>query len=256
MASTGNLKDTYDIRDLSVIFRPVTPAPPSRIDLRTLNTIHVYHQGAPPTCTAHAVASAFEIIQNTRHPGNTFMPSRSFLYYNTRLLEGTHTSITGTSIRNCIKTLASTGACNEVVWPYDTTRLTVKPPATAYTQAPLNRITRYARLTLTLAQIKLCLFSGHPFVFGMKCYDHWYKAVGGAIPATIPTTARSLGGHAMMCVGYDDTRQVVIVLNSWGATWGDKGYAYIPYSLFLRVGEVYDPWVLFGVTVPPTATIA
>ena len=32
----------------------------------------------------------------------------------------------------------------------------------------------------------------------------------------------SVGGHAVCMVGYDDSRRVFIVRNSWGASWGDK----------------------------------
>jgi C1A family cysteine protease len=37
-----------------------------------------------------------------------------------------------------------------------------------------------------------------------------------------PKTAR--GGHAVALVGYTSDR--FIVRNSWGTTWGDKGFAY------------------------------
>jgi C1A family cysteine protease len=247
------LRDTYDIRDLQATFRQVSPAPPQRVDLRVRHAIHVYNQGAPPTCTAHAVASAFEVIQNARSVGNAFMPSRAFLYFNTRALEGTAHLVTGASLRNAIKTFAKEGVCDETMWPYDTSRLTVRPPAVAYANGPLNRITRYARLARDLAQIRRCLWSGHPFVFGMPCFNHWYSAVGGVIPAVTPATAKPIGGHAMVCVGYDDVRQSFLVLNSWGSRWGDNGFAHVPYSLILS--GAYDMWIIFE-TLPPSLAIA
>lgn len=252
-STTGNFKDAYDIRDLNVTFRAGTV--PASVDLRRTHAITVYSQGRPPTCTAHAAVSAFEILQNGR-TANTFLPSRSFVYYNTRVLENTVSSIVGTSLRNALRTLTNQGVCEETTWPYDTTRLLIRPHATAYSTALPNRIIRYARLAPTLTQIRLCLASGHPFAFAMKCYDHWYKAVGGRIPPTVPTTAKPLGGHAMVCVGYNDSTQTLTVLNSWGATWGDKGYAHIPYSLFFKPGEAWDMWVVMLTTTPPTATIS
>ena len=36
--------------------------------------------------------------------------------------------------------------------------------------------------------------------------------------------------HAIVLVGYDDTKNRWIIRNSWGPTWQDKGYGYIPYS--------------------------
>lgn len=250
--STGNFKDTYDIRDLTVTFRPAQP-PPS-VDLRKTHAITVYSQGQPPSCTAHAAVSLFEVLQNGVTQ-NTFAPSRSFVYYNTRALEGTAHLIRGTSLRSAIKTLTKEGVCSETTWPYDARRFTTRPHAAAYSEGLPNRVVRYARLPLTIAQMKLCLASGHPFVFAMRCFDHWYTARLGVIPPTVPATAKSLGGHAMMAVGYNDATQTLTVLNSWGTEWGDRGYAHIPYSLITRSGEAWDFWAIFGTTPPPTATI-
>jgi C1A family cysteine protease len=40
----------------------------------------------------------------------------------------------------------------------------------------------------------------------------------------------TVGGHAVMAVGYSDPKGQVIVRNSWGASWGDAGYFYMPYE--------------------------
>jgi len=36
--------------------------------------------------------------------------------------------------------------------------------------------------------------------------------------------------HTIVLVGYDDERGVWIIRNSWGTSWGDRGYGYIPYT--------------------------
>lgn len=38
------------------------------------------------------------------------------------------------------------------------------------------------------------------------------------------------GGHAMVVVGFDDTKETFEILNSWGTDWGNKGYCYVSYS--------------------------
>ena len=38
------------------------------------------------------------------------------------------------------------------------------------------------------------------------------------------------GKHAMVICGYSDESKVFIVRNSWGKSFGDNGYCYIPYS--------------------------
>ena len=68
------------------------------------------------------------------------------------------------------------------------------------------------------------------------------RAVGtrtGIIPMPKPKE-QLLGGHAVLAVGYDDTKQWLIVRNSWGTSWGVKGYFYMPYTVFNKL--VMDMW--------------
>lgn len=46
-----------------------------------------------------------------------------------------------------------------------------------------------------------------------------------------------LGGHAVSVVGYDE--EYLIIKNSWGITYGDMGYWYLPYSDFNKVREAW-----------------
>jgi len=55
---------------------------------------------------------------------------------------------------------------------------------------------------------------------------------------------RSLGGHAVIVMGYDDDTECFIVKNSWGTKWGDKGYFYMPYDYLLNRNLSDDFWVI------------
>jgi C1A family cysteine protease len=59
---------------------------------------------------------------------------------------------------------------------------------------------------------------------------------------------RQLGGHAVMAVGYDDENQWLIVMNSWGASWGDKGFFYLPYEYITNNNLSDDFWTIRQVT--------
>jgi hypothetical protein len=43
------------------------------------------------------------------------------------------------------------------------------------------------------------------------------------------------GGHAMLIVGYDDSRSAFKLLNSWGPGWGSAGYGWLGYGFFSQV---------------------
>ena len=47
--------------------------------------------------------------------------------------------------------------------------------------------------------------------------------------------------HALLVVGYDDTRGAFKVFNSWGTGWGDQGYGWVSYAIWLEV--VAEAWV-------------
>ena len=52
----------------------------------------------------------------------------------------------------------------------------------------------------------------------------------------------------MLCVGYSDPDQVFIVRNSWGKTWGDQGYCYIPYDYMMHPEyNAHDSWIIKSV---------
>ena len=46
------------------------------------------------------------------------------------------------------------------------------------------------------------------------------------------------GGHAMIAVGYDDTRKAFRIQNSWGRGFGEGGYSWLGYDFWARNTEV------------------
>ncbi|MFF9646393.1 C1 family peptidase [Kitasatospora aureofaciens] len=190
----------------------------------------VYDQGEIGSCTANAIAAAFE-FELMRQKLQDFVPSRLFIYYNERVIEGHANTDSGAQLRDGIKSVANLGACPEDEWPYDGTpalsdggpfppnaRAAQKPPASCYTEALKSTVTGYQRVTRDLNQMKACLASGFPFVFGFTVYADFESAeVEKTGVAQLPTTDEEvIGGHAVMAVGYDDQTERFIVRNSWG----------------------------------------
>jgi C1A family cysteine protease len=226
----GWLPDLPDQRDLLYgAIAPRVPALPRKVNLQN-KCSPVENQGKLGSCTANALVGALEFleIKSGAAPINL---SRLFVYYNERAIEGTVNQDAGANIRDGVKSLAKQGVCPEKQWPYNPTAFKRKPPTTCYTVAKKHQITSYHRITST-DEMRTCLSEGYPFVFGFTVYTAFETpAVGKSGALDMPAKGEKvLGGHAVMCVGYDDTEQRFLIRNSWGADWGKQGYFTMPYA--------------------------
>jgi len=52
------------------------------------------------------------------------------------------------------------------------------------------------------------------------------------LPDSTDSNETSVGGHALLCIGWDDSLQYLIFKNSWGTNWGDSGFIKIGYRAF------------------------
>jgi C1A family cysteine protease len=250
----GWTPDLPDARDyLFSASESVLRALPSRVDLRD-DCPPVYDQGQLGSCTANAIGAAFEYMQR-KQALTDFMPSRLFVYYNERQVEGTVGQDSGAMIRDGIKSVNQLGVCPEDIWAYDITRFAEQPPAEAYTQAEDHQATVYQRILPILAQMQGCLAGGTPFVFGFSVYES-FESEQVAATGVVPMPSRSerlLGGHAVLAVGYDDQTQRFIVRNSWGTGWGMDGYFTMPYSYLTNRSLASDFWAIDAVEAPVPA---
>ncbi len=207
----------------------------------------VYNQGRIGSCTANAIAGAIE-FDLLKQGLDDYTPSRLFIYYNERVMEGTVGSDAGAMIRDGIKSVAEQGDCPETLWPYDDTpadpvtnqfppgaKAATQSLASCYDQAIKHKALHYRSMNQNLADMKGCLAEGYPFVFGFTVYESFESdevARTGDVP--IPgLNEKPVGGHAVMAVGYDDEDRLFICRNSWGEDWGDVGYFYMSYSYLI-----------------------
>ncbi len=219
---------------------------PNKVDLRP-TCPPVYNQLKLGSCTAQAIGGHIHFNQIRQGKKAPWTPSRLFIYYNERLIEGTVREDSGAEIRNGIKSVAKWGVCPEDLWPYDVRRYRNKPGVTPYRKALNCRIASYQKLDNTnLFQLQSCLAEGLPFVFGFVVYESFEgEAIAKTGQFQIPEKSeRMLGGHAVMCVGYDDDAQSLIVRNSYGADWGVEGYMFMPYDFVTSNQYCDDFWVI------------
>lgn len=242
----GWIPDLPDQRDRLYAPPPMAAeALPERVDLRR-DCPPVYDQGELGSCTANAIAAAFEFDQMKERLPSIFTPSRLFIYYNERAMEGTVSIDAGAQIRDGIKSVAAQGAPPESLWPYDVAKFAQQPPPSVYAAALQSTALLYFRLNQRADVLKGCLASGYPFVFGFTVYEGFEgQEVASTGHAGMPTFGESvIGGHAVLAVGYDDPDGWFLVRNSWGQTWGLEGYFTLPYAYVLSASLARDFWTV------------
>jgi C1A family cysteine protease len=233
--------DLTDYRD-HVFKASVTKVIPSKIDLRPFCP-PIYDQGELGSCVANAVGAAFQFGQ-MKQKRPTFIPSRLFIYYNQRVMMNTIKSDSGASLRNGIKTLDNTGVCPELDWRYKISKYTQKPPQNCYDIALKNQVEEYLHVNSSIPEIKHCLADGFPVAFGFTVYSSLLTdevAQTGIMP--MPQDKDELqGGHAVLAVGYDNSKNALLVRNSWGTDWGLYGYFWMPYDYISLAHLASDFW--------------
>lgn len=203
------------------------------------------NQGSLGSCTGNASTSAVEILL-----GLDTQLSRLMAYYTARVAINEVKNDSGAYIRDAIKGIVKVGVCNESTWPYVIKKFKTKPPKQAYDQAT-SLVTKlstyeYARVE-SLRQLKTALAQGFPVVFGFtvpEAFDNLPK--NGLL--TLPKKGeKSLGGHAVVAVGYDDrpAQPYVWIRNSYGDDWGLKGYFKMTQDWFTDKRRLTDDlWVI------------
>ena len=236
--------DSPDMRDFLLAVEPVKSMP-SMVSLRK-QMPPVYDQGQLGSCTANSVGAILE-FNELKQKQVAATPSRLFIYYNERAMEGTISHDSGAEIRDGIKSVAQLGAPPETLWPYEISKFASKPPAAAYEAALKHEAMRYARVAQSTLAIQNVLASGYPISFGFTVYESFESDVGanGLVPMPQPNE-KTLGGHAVVAVGYKTISGQLYFecRNSWGAGWADHGYFWMPASYLTTSSLARDFWVI------------
>ena len=270
IVGTGWLPPIPDLRDYSVENKDIklmakglglgvkTLSLPPIVDLRQWCS-PIENQLGLGSCTAHAGMGVVEYFEK-RAFGKHIDGSRLFLYKATRNLMKV-TGDTGAWLRNVMGALVLCGVPDEKYWPYtdkpgaDPDGFDREPPAFVYAIADDYQALKYfchdpmglnIPSATVLTTVKMYLTAGIPSMFGFYGFPSFdYTNVKGGIPYPCPGE-RAEWGHAIVAVGYDDgkkikntlcnkeTKGALLIRNSWGTSWGDKGYGWLPYDYILN----------------------
>ena len=234
--------------------KPVKVKMPQTVDLRPWFS-PVEDQGSLGSCTANAGVALVEYFERRAYKKH-IDASRLFLYKVTRNLMH-QTGDNGAFLRNTMAAMVLFGVPPEEYWPYKIEDYEKEPTAFCYSFAQNYKSITYYRLDppettkkVLLERIKTNLKGDLPSMFGFTVYTSIEEAeTTGKIP--FPSSGdKIVGGHAVVAAGYDDKMVInnskpgaFLIRNSWGKTWGEDGYGWLPYDYVLS-GLAVDWWSL------------
>ena len=200
-------------------------ASPTKLVLSYLPPI--LNQGNWGTC----VVNAFSFTVSKQTTSNIVL-SRLFLYNICRSIDYSPLNRdNGTTIRTACQAITNYGVCKENIYPYVSAYFSTLPSLIAFQNSKRFRQFTYLFINQDLTSIKNSLVTyNSPIIFGIMIYPSFMSSKNGIIPMPDLTKERLLGGHCITIVGYDDSTQMFMCSNSWGTSWGSKGYCYIPYG--------------------------
>lgn len=212
----------------------------SEIDLRSSFT-PVKNQGQQGSCLAHAVTSLFEYMLKSNQDPNPDL-SEAFLYYNARAKDGEQNVDGGSRIDYAMQSLVEYGICTESMCKYDPGVYNVKPSEEAYKDAESRKVKEALNVDRKIDAIRSALEDGFPVGISVRLTDSFGSGDRGFVQMPSSEEIKEMqspehegkkhSSHAMVICGYSDRYKFFIVRNSWGASFGDKGYCYMPYSYF------------------------
>ncbi len=223
---------------------------PTSYDLRTVTDYvpPILDQQELGCCAPNEISNCLRFcIGKSTGMESEWQPSRLYIYYFSRLLEGSPTNEdTGISIKGGVESISKYGACNETTWPYDISQFATAPSEDATNEAHTH-IPGYTYLSVPqdLIHIKQAIVAGWPVVIGIQIYESFESdevAKTGIVPMPDTTTEKLLGGHAVSIWSYNDATQRFTLSNSWGESWGNQGFFTLPYEYVMNPDLAADFW--------------
>ncbi|KAL8829316.1 MAG: hypothetical protein Q9170_006221 [Blastenia crenularia] len=120
----------------------------------------------------------------------------------------------------------------------------------------LDKPDQAAAADTVIMQMCACLVEGFPIIFGFQMYyeadgkteefDDLKNWTGNVFDVDkLDKRGKKAGGHAVLCVGFDSSKKLFCIMNSWGNDWKDKGgFFWMPFSWFERPDTTYDLWTI------------
>lgn len=234
-----------------------------------------YNQAALGSCTANAICHNLKMLDPNRGKPGAFEPSRNFLYSCEQIMEnpGQPLRDRGADAFDGCTIVRTIGICAESDYPYlvdqKTQRVTNAlqiPTRQMYAAAAQHRVPiQVVDVTDNgplLGTIQTLINQNTPVLLAFDVFaelesEECLKTGILTMPTPAELAALPLGGHEVLCVGYDP--KYVHILNSWGADWGQNGYFMMPVEYLsgrsAKAGTMVDQLLSLGpIPMVPTPT--
>lgn len=201
----------------------------------------IKNQGQQGACMSFSMVSVFEYFLK-RNQTETPDLSEQFLYYNARKRTGREQYDEGSNSVASVQALLEDGICTENAWPYKVGGYAEEPSAEAYKEAQRRRVKRAVMVEKNIDSIKSALEDGLPIVFSVDLFPSFGEGVNGFISMPTDEEVQHLKdsgenhAHAMVLCGFNEEQHMFKVRNSWGTSFGDRGYCYLSYDYVMQYG--------------------
>ncbi|KAA9357400.1 C1 family peptidase [Larkinella humicola] len=216
----------------------------------------VGNQGQQGSCNAWASAYAVRsylhhketkkpyVFNGNRDDGAVFSPA--FVYNQINKGEDK-----GSSVSEAYILMKNSGVCTMKDMPYKDAWPSYKTqPTASQKQSALNyRIAGFGRTPMTEESLKSVLSDNNVVQVTIKTDPNFHRPsekVGGEFiwksfdASSIPGWN---GLHAVVLVGFDDSKNAFKIMNSWGNNWANQGFIWMDYGLLNKVVlEAYIPF--------------
>lgn len=246
--------DETAYQSIPLAVTPTLGVLPPRVD-HTDNFPAPGDQGPQGSCVGWAVTYLKGYQERVERKWTAWSPDRLFSpAYIYNQLNRTPDCSGGTFIAEALNLVRREGSATQASFPYRPGSCAAQPDATVRQLARPYAIADWRRVNVQDdTEIKSHIASGFPVLIGamvddafMRLGPQTYQARGGPVR----------GGHAMVAIGYDDTRSAIKLLNSWGTGWGHSGYGWISYTMFKAVvREAYVAQDIVTVPAPSPVVI-